>query len=82
MGGSHTIAKGFEIFERPDDFLVAGDFKKLWVFRAGMAIAYNDVAPGVAFDTTSKLFLVSEYDRCVEISTSNGMVTAVRSLNV
>jgi hypothetical protein len=45
-------------------------------------IAYNDVAPGVAFDTTSKLFLVSEYDRCVEISTSNGMVTAVRSLNV
>ena len=45
-------------------------------------IAYNDVAPGVAFDTTSKLFLVAEYDRCVEISTSNGMVTAVRSLNV
>ena len=45
-------------------------------------IAYNDVAPGIPFDTTSKLFLVSEYDRCVEISTSNGMVTAVRSLNV
>ena len=46
MGGSHAIAKGFEIFERPDDFLVAGDFKKLWVFGAGMAIAHNDIAIG------------------------------------
>jgi len=46
MGGSHAIAKGFEIFEGPDDFLVAGDFKKLWVFRAGMAIAHNDIAIG------------------------------------
>jgi hypothetical protein len=46
MGGSHAVAKGFEIFECPDDFLVASDFKKLWVFRAGMAIAHNDVAIG------------------------------------
>ncbi len=46
MGGSHAVAKSFEIFESPDDFLVAGDFKKLWVFGASMAIAHNDIAIG------------------------------------
>ena len=37
---------------------------------------------GAGFDTTSKLFLVAEYDRTVEITTSQGLVTGVRSLNV
>lgn len=47
-----------------------------------LTVAYNDPTVGVQFDTTSKIFLVSEFDRCTEITTSQGMITAVRSLNV
>jgi hypothetical protein len=46
MGGGKAVAEGFEILEGPDNFLVAGDFKKLGVLRAGMAVAHDDVAIG------------------------------------
>jgi len=44
-------------------------------------------APGIdpaapAFDPKSKLFLVAEFDKVVEITNANGMVVSVRSLNV
>ncbi len=50
-----------------------------------LQISYNDpgvdaAAPG--FDVTSRVFLVSEYDRTVEITTQGGSVTEVRSLSV
>jgi hypothetical protein len=49
-----------------------------------LQIGYADpsVNPPVIFPLDGKIFLVAEYDRTVEITTSNGMVTAVRSLNV
>lgn len=37
---------------------------------------------GAGFDTTSKVFLVAEYDRTVQITTAAGLITEVRSLNV
>ena len=47
-----------------------------------VTIQYNDPTAGIFFDQSSKLFLVAEADRTVEITTANGMVTAVRSLNI
>ena len=44
MAGGQAIAKSLEVVEFPDHFLVAGDFKKLGVVRAGMAISDNDIA--------------------------------------
>jgi hypothetical protein len=45
-------------------------------------IAYNPAPGGVAFATTSRLFLIAEHTRTCEITTSQGLVTAVRALNV
>jgi hypothetical protein len=45
-------------------------------------VAYNPAPGGAAFATTSRLFLIAEHTRSVEITTSQGLVTAVRALNV
>ena len=54
-----------------------------------VTIGYNGAglpSPGAGlpagFDTRSKLFVACEYDRCVEVTTAGGLITAVRSLNV
>lgn len=49
-----------------------------------LQITYNATnADGLtAFPTNSKIFLVAKYSRTVEITTSQGMVSAVRSLNI
>jgi hypothetical protein len=49
-----------------------------------LQITYSDpTSNGVSsFPTNSKVFLVAKYSRTAEITTANGMVTAVRTLNV
>jgi len=47
-----------------------------------LQVTYDGTGLAGGFDTTSKLFLVAEYDRAVEITTANGLITAVRSLNI
>lgn len=47
-----------------------------------LQVSYDGAGLVGGFDTTSKLFLIAEYDRSVQVTTSNGLITEVRSLNV